>query len=331
MTILNRSFLAVLLLFTLGLTACDSSTDTDPQPRPTIAALLSQTSNLSTLNAAVNAAGLTETLASTSNRFTVFAPTNAAFNAVLAATGLTAEQLLASDALSGILLFHATSGTVRAENLAVGQTVTTARPSGLATFTIVAAGNGLGIDANGDGTADARITSTNIEASNGVVHIIDAVLVPNDVPVLNLSQVVGTRSNLSVLNAALGATGLNTVLADTGSEFTVFAPTDAAFQALLTALGITASELLALQGIDGVLLYHVTTGSVMAGDLSVGQTVTTARPSGVNTFTVVAAGNGLGIDVNGDGMADARITATDIRATNGIVHVLDAVLVPTDF
>lgn len=326
--------LVLALALSLSLGACDSSDPSMPQPA-TLAELLDSTPQLSTLNAAVSAAGLDEALADAQASLTVFAPTNAAFEAALAATGLTAEELLASEALTDILLYHVVAGEVLAGSLAAGQTVTTARASGANTFTIVASGGGFGIDVSGNGQADAQITTTDIRASNGVVHLIDGVLVPSDIdlvgPTENLAETVAGREDMTTLTAALGATGLDAVLADGSTEFTVFAPTDAAFEALLAALDITAEQLLALDGIDGVLLYHVTTGTVLAGDLSAGQTVTTARASGVSTFTIVASGGGFGIDVNGDGQADAQITETDILATNGAVHVLDAVLVPTDF
>jgi transforming growth factor-beta-induced protein len=324
--------IAFALAVALPLLACDS---TDPAPQaPTLDAAIAAQGNLTLLSTALGATGLDAVLRSPEAELTVFAPTDAAFAALLQALGITAEQLLALDGIDGVLLYHATTGSVRAGDLSAGQTVTTARPSGAATFRIVASGSGFGIDTNGDGQANARIVTTNIEASNGVVHIIDNVLIPSDFmagPSENLAEVVGGREDLTVLTTALGATGLDAALAG-DDELTVFAPTDAAFAALLSALGISAAELLALDGIDGVLLYHVTSGSVRAGDISVGQTVTTARPAGAATFRVVSAsGGGLGIDTNGDGQADARIVTTDIEASNGVVHIIDAVLLPPDF
>jgi transforming growth factor-beta-induced protein len=151
-------------------------------------------------------------------------------------------------------------------------------------------------------------------------------------PAPTLDAAIASQSNLTVLSTALGASGLDAVLRSPETELTVFAPTDAAFGALLQALGITAEQLLALDGIDGVLLYHATSGSVRAGDLSAGQTVTTARPAGAATFRIVAtSGGSFGIDTNGDGQADARIVTTNIEASNGVVHVIDAVLLPPDF
>jgi transforming growth factor-beta-induced protein len=334
MQLLRRLPLFGALAIALSLSACDSADPAGPQQN--LAQLIDSRTDLTILTAAVGEADLGGVLASSDNTFTVFAPTDAAFQALLTATGLAAGDLLASDLLADILLYHVTTGRVLAGDLSAGQTVTSARPAGAATFTVVAAAGGFGLDTNGDGQADARITTTNLEASNGVVHIIDAVLVPQDIdlgpgPDANLAETVAGRDDLTVLTTALGATGLDAVLADAGTEYTVFAPTDAAFVALLGALQLTAEELLALDGIDGVLLFHVTAGTVLAGDLSAGQTVTTARASGANTFTIVSVNGGFGIDVNGDGTADALITEADVLATNGVVHILDAVLVPTDF
>jgi len=320
--------LAALLTFS----ACDSA---DPiAPSASVDAVIAARSDLSVLSTALAATNLDAALRSPSEQYTVFAPTDAAFTALLGALGISAEQLLALDGIDGVLLYHVVPGTVRAADLSVGQSVTTARGEGAATFTVVAVPGGLGLDVNGDGQADARIIATDINASNGVVHVIDAVLVPtdfgDDTPQENLAEVVSGRDDLTVLTTALGATGLDAALSGDG-EYTVFAPTDAAFTALLGALGISAEQLLGLDGIDGVLLYHVVEGTVLAGDLSAGQEVTTLRSNGENAFTVVAAGSGFGLDVSGNGQADALITTTDLRASNGVVHVIDAVLVPTDF
>ena len=162
-----RTLLAAALLVP-ALAACDTTEDD-----PTITALVVADAELSTLEAAVLEAGLDATLDGT-GPFTVFAPTNAAFAALLEALDVTAAQLLARDDLADILRYHVVSGEVESDDLSVGQTVTTLN----GTFRIVAAGNGLGIDTDADGTADARITRADIEASNGVVHKIDAVLLP---------------------------------------------------------------------------------------------------------------------------------------------------------
>ena len=168
------SLLALTLV--LPLSACDSDSDDDMNNNlSTITELVVANAQLSTLEAAVIEAELDDDLAS-AGPFTVFAPTDAAFGDLLDALDATPEELLARDDLGSILSYHVVSGmTVRAADISVGQTVATL---GSGVFTIVAAGTGLGIDTDGDGAADARIITTDVEASNGVVHLIDAVLLP---------------------------------------------------------------------------------------------------------------------------------------------------------
>ena len=165
------SLLALTLVFPLA--ACDSDgTDDGMNNGSTITQLVVANAQLSTLEAAVIEAELDGTLAS-AGPFTVFAPTDAAFADLLAALDATPEELLARDDLADILTLHVVSGAVMAADLSVGQSVPTVNGRSV---TIVSAGSGLGIDTDADGSADARIMTTDIGASNGVVHLIDAVL-----------------------------------------------------------------------------------------------------------------------------------------------------------
>ena len=165
--------LLALLLLVPVLAACDS-TETDDND-PTITDLVVATANLSTLEAAVIRAGLDDDLAG-NGPFTVFAPTNDAFGDLLDVLDATAEQLLAREDLGAILQLHVIAGAERrAASLSVGQSLGTLNGQSIR---IVSAGSGLGIDTDADGAADARITTTDIAASNGVVHLIDAVLLP---------------------------------------------------------------------------------------------------------------------------------------------------------
>ena len=167
---MSRTLLAGLLALALPvLAACDSHDD----DLATITALVVADADLSTLEAAVIEAELDDDLAG-DGPFTVFAPTNAAFTALLDALDTDAAGLLARDDLAEILQLHVASGELEADDLSAGQTVATLNGN----VTIVASGTGLGIDTDADGTADATITRTDIEASNGVVHKIDAVLLP---------------------------------------------------------------------------------------------------------------------------------------------------------
>lgn len=165
--------MAALLVLSLGLVACDSN---DPVVSANIVATAQADPELSVLVQAVTAANLGSTLSSADANLTVFAPTNAAFAALAQQLGVTQAQLLARADLGNILLYHVAAGRLRADDLTQGRTVQT-QLSGRS-VTVVRTGGTVGLDTNGDGTADSRVTTANIEASNGVIHKIDAVLVP---------------------------------------------------------------------------------------------------------------------------------------------------------
>jgi uncharacterized surface protein with fasciclin (FAS1) repeats len=152
-------------------TTNDATTETS-QSQSTIVELAQATDSLSTLVAAVVQAELVDTLSS-EGPFTVFAPTNAAFGDLLEALNITAEELLAREDLGAILTYHVVSGEVLAADLSDGQVVTTVQ-GGELTVSVSDAGVVL-TDANG-GTA--TVTAADVDASNGVVHLIDAVVLP---------------------------------------------------------------------------------------------------------------------------------------------------------
>ncbi len=166
--------LLTLLLLAPALVACDS--DDLGEDDDTITATVVASSQFSTLEAAVIEAGLDDDLAG-DGPFTVFAPTDDAFADLLDALNATPAQLLARDDLGVILQFHVIAGSeLKAEDLSVGQTLTTLNGQ---TLTVVSANGGLGLDTEDEGTAaNAVITSADIGASNGVIHTIDAVLLP---------------------------------------------------------------------------------------------------------------------------------------------------------
>ena len=168
-----KPFLAALLLLAPVLSACDSNDDGESDL--TITQTVVAASDLTTLEAAVIRAGLDDDLGGT-GPFTVFAPTDPAFTALLAQLEATPEQLLARSDLAAILRLHVVAGRYRAADLQVGQRLTTLNGQ---TLTVVASGSGLGLDTQDAGAeANATITATDIETSNGVVHKIGSVLLP---------------------------------------------------------------------------------------------------------------------------------------------------------
>ena len=276
--------------------------------------------DFSTLVAAVQAAGLVDTLSS-DGPFTVFAPTNAAFDDALAALGLTADELLAdTETLTSILTYHVLAGEVDAATAISldGQSAETVNGESIAIS--VVAGSVM-IDA-------ATVVVADVAADNGVIHAIDAVLLPADIAAsLQTMDDMGSIVDVAVasgefptLVAALQATGLDAVLAGDG-PFTVFAPTEEAFAALLDALGLTAEELLAdTDLLTSVLTYHVVAVDAPASVVVTldGQDVET-----VNGATVAVTIAGDAVMVN-----DATVLTTDILGSNGVIHVIDTVLLP---
>ncbi|WP_208559756.1 fasciclin domain-containing protein [Marinilactibacillus kalidii] len=141
----------------------------------------------------------------------------------------------------------------------------------------------------------------------------------SDEPTQDITEIAMGNEDFSILVTALQKAGLVETLQGEG-PFTVFAPTNAAFEALLADLDITAEELLAQPDLAKVLTYHVVPGAVMAADLTDGMEAETVN------------GEMVMFDLSGDPMVnDAIISATDMAATNGVVHVIDKVLVPSNF
>ncbi len=257
-----------------------------------------------TLTAALTAAGLVETLQG-EGPFTVFAPTDDAFAALPEGT---LDDLLAdpSGALTDILLYHVVAAKAMSSDLSDGQMITTVFGKDVT----------VKITADGVYINDAMVTVADLEADNGVVHVIDAVLIPSLLPATVVDIVVGSPDH-TTLTAALTAAGLVETLQGEG-PFTVFAPTDDAFAALPEG---TLDDLLAdpSGALTDILLYHVVAGKAMSSDLSDGQMIETVFGKDV---TVKITADGVYIN-------DAMVTVADLEADNGVVHVIDAVLVPS--
>jgi len=273
---------------------------------PNIVEVAQNAGSFTTLLAAAEAAGLADTLA-TDGPFTVFAPTDAAFADALNLLGISAADLLADEALlTEILLYHVVSGQVTAAEVVELDKATTVQGSDI-NITVGAGGVTL------NGTANVILTD--IFASNGVVHVIDGVLFPPD----NIMGTISKNYYMSTLKAALEAASLDSALLGKG-PFTVFVPTDAAFADLLAALDVTADELLADTALlTDVLLYHVVAGKVTAADV--------VQLSSARTLN----GASISIDVR-DGAVflndDVLVTQPDLIASNGVIHVIDGVLLP---
>lgn len=270
-------------------------------------------SRFSILVEAVQAAGLTDTLAAPGPA-TVFAPTNEAFAALLGELGVTKEQLLANKPLlTSVLQYHVVAGRIPGSAVPLDKAI---NPVGGGFFKIDKVGASLVIT---DGrNRKSNIVQADIAAANGVIHAIDKVLLPAD---KNIVQTAIATADFSILVEAVTAAGLGETLSAPG-PYTVFAPTNAAFASLLTELGLSKEELLANKPLlIRVLTYHVVPGLVLRGGVPVNTPIKTVEGG---TFTVNQA---LAIvDQRG---RQSNIVATDVLASNGVIHVLDKVILPT--
>ncbi len=271
--------------------------------------------SFNTLAAALEATGLIPVLADEKATFTVFAPTDEAF----AALGQeTIDALLADpDTLRDILLYHVVAGQpVNAETAIslAGSSVNMANGDDVA----------LSLDMGKLFVNQSEVVATDVIASNGIIHVLDAVLLPPaDEPAEpQLDSIHNTAiaaGNFHTLVAALQATGLDGPLAGGHEIYTVFAPTDDAFAALGQD---TIDALLAdPDTLKNILLYHV------VADVAVDSS---AALSLAGSSVTVANGDAVQVSVKGDTLFinDAAVTVTDINATNGVIHVIDTVLIP---
>jgi uncharacterized surface protein with fasciclin (FAS1) repeats len=299
------------LVATTTLAACGGE-DADQAPAPNVVQLAQSNPDLSILAEAVGVAGLADDH-SAPGPFTVFAPTNAAFAALLGELGVTKAELFAdTQLLTTVLTYHVLGARVERSAIPLGKAITPLQGS---LFKIEQGGGGLTIN-DGQGRT-ARITAADVQASNGVVHVIDAVILP---PVENVVQLAQSTADFGELVAAVTAADLAGALSYAG-PFTVFAPTDAAFADLLTELGITRDDLFSDTALlAAVLTYHVIPGRVLAADVVPGTQPATLQGQ---TFDI-----GADLVITDQRGRTANIVATDVFATNGVIHVIDRVLLP---
>ena len=263
--------------------------------------------SFNTLAAALTAADLVTTLKG-AGPFTVFAPTDAAFAKLPAGT---VENLLKPEnkaTLQSILTYHVVAGKVLAADVVKLTKATTVQGKD-----VVISVSGSTVKVN-----DATVTAVDVMASNGVIHVIDTVLMPpTDVVLKDIVDTAVAAGTFKTLAAALTAADLVTTLKGTG-PFTVFAPTDAAFAKLPAG---TVDDLLKPANkakLQAILTYHVGAGKVLAADV-----VKLSKATTVQGQDVSISVSGSTVKVN-----DATVTAVDVMASNGVIHVIDTVLMP---
>jgi uncharacterized surface protein with fasciclin (FAS1) repeats len=314
-----KNILALMLLIVIA-SSCnnDDDTTTTPVANNTITSIASSNADLTILVEALTKADLATTLKGV-GPYTVFAPTNAAFTAFLKTTPYATIKDVPTAALTQILLNHVVSGTLKSTDLTTGYIKTLAKGGASTTNTLsMFVNTSSGVKLNGA----AKVVTANIMATNGVIHVIDAVI---GLPTIVDHAVA--NPNFTTLVAALTynpASSFAEILSGTASSpFTVFAPTNDAFGAFLTETGYSGLAAIPANVLEKTLKYHVVAGAnVQSNQLTNDQVVTTF--SGQN-ITVKFTPTRL-LDVSG---RNCNIIATDVQCSNGIIHVLDKVLLPT--
>lgn len=302
----------LIAVFALVVTSCgDDDSDNPSNPmadEKTIAELVSENDNYSSLLAALQKTGLDATLAGAGN-FTVFAPNNDAFGEFLDGTPL---ESVDNDVLTQILLNHVVGAKVMSTDLSTGYV------SNLATQADTGANISMYIDISSGVSINgvASVTQADVDASNGVIHFVD-----NVIPLPTMLTFATADSDLSTLaTVATTNDGFDTdfaaVLGDESGELTLLAPDNAAFTALGDISGVSAAAL------EQILLNHVIGGNLLSSGLTTGYGNTLASYGATSNPLSIYINTDNGVSFNG--ISD--VTAADVVAVNGIIHKVDAVI-----
>ena len=317
----NSNIKSALLAFTLLATLVSCDNDYADQ-KPTIANIAVTNAAFSTLEAAAIQGGVAGVLSNKnagdpSGNFTVFAPTNDAF-ARLGLVNAGSLGALQNSFLTNTLLYHVSNGNLLANQITAGA------KSGSALSVdrrFIARGTDLYINGS-------KIILTNVSASNGTVHAIDKVMLATGKNIVESAITLADKkvfktAELTFLVAAVVKSGLAATLSDPNANFTIYAPTDAAFIAagFPNVAAVSAADPATLRA---VLLNHAIGGGKFTSE----QTALTATTAGGGTLTYSAFNNGT-FTIKSNGITTpANMVIPDIQCTNGIVHVIDRVLLP---
>lgn len=316
----NGLFPTLLLAGSFAISSCEKDNDDDPMTNGTVTEVVVNTADFSTLESAVIKGELTTTLSGT-GPFTVFAPDNAAFTA----SGISAATLnsLTPAQVKSILLYHTLGSKVMAADVPAGPNAKVTTAGGDSVFVTR---NAAGVFING-----IKVTQADIAATNGVIHRIGRVLMPAMGNIVATAQMPGSGLDSLVKAVTVAATtpgGDPTLItALSNNTLTVFAPNNAAFTQLLTALSLNNISNIPIATLTAVLKYHLVSGRAFSSDLINGNI--TMAGGGTTTVNLTNGTNG-GPSITGSGNAGAKsnIVATNIMARNGVVHVIDRVLLP---
>ncbi|MEM8584699.1 MAG: fasciclin domain-containing protein [Bacteroidota bacterium] len=310
--------LALVATFFLGLSACEApatnneSTEAGNPPK-TIAETAAGDERFSTLVSLLDRVNLVDVLANEDAAFTVFAPTNAAFTAA----GIDASQLT-DEEITEILLYHVIGGSaIESKDLPEGKiyasTAAQTGPNGTALSLLVERKGGE-VTLNNT----VKVAIADLEASNGTIHAIDGVLLPLDV----VGHAIANDNFSTLVQVLTDAPGGLVPLLQSEGPFTVFAPVNEAFEEIKETVATLSGEQVAK-----VLTYHVVGGAnVLSTDLTNGQKVGTANTG--QEFTVNINEDSVTLtDAAGN---EVKVVATDVQATNGVIHVISNVLLPSN-
>lgn len=315
---------AVALMFAVvTLSSCSDDDSNGSTDNNTIADLVDDNANLSILEDALDRAGLTATLDGSTN-YTVFAPTNQAFTAFLQANGYANLNAVPVATLKEILLNHVIEGKVVSSGINTGYVKTLAKGSASSSNTIsmfINTASGVVIN-GGASNKGATVTDADVMASNGVVHIVGNVIA---LPTVTSHAIA--NPNFSILVQALTREDqpdfAGILSGSANAPFTVFAPTNDAFASLLTELDLSGLAAVPQATLENVLKYHVVAGqNVLAASLTDNMMVPTFQGS---SFTVNLEG---GASITDGNARVSNVVATDVQASNGVIHAINKVLLP---
>jgi len=293
-----------LLISVVLFTGCNDDEDVPQVDEKNIVEVAADAGSFSILIEAAQKAGLASFL-STENNLTVFAPTDDAFAALLSDLGLSSLDDIPTDDLASILTYHVIGAKVMSSDLSTGYVPTLSSYDDNNITMYIETGSGVMINNS------VSVTTADIEASNGVIHVVDKVILPPTVVNIALAN-----DNFTTLVQAVVKAGLVDALSSEG-PFTVFAPTNDAFDALFTQLGVSGIDDLTAEQLTPILLYHVVPGNVVSTELTSGEVGTL---NGDSNLTVDLSS---GVKIN-----ESAVVAADIQGANGVVHVIDKVLIP---
>ncbi|WP_445381818.1 fasciclin domain-containing protein [Robiginitalea sp. IMCC43444] len=306
--LLRSAFLGLFLL--TAVSCSDDDGDGNNQAGPTIADLAAATADLSNLYAALERADLVATLDG-STEYTVFAPTNAAFETFLADNNFSGLEDVPVDVLTQVLLNHVVVGEALSTSLSTGyvSSASTAGPGGANLSLYVNTASGVSVN------GVSNVTDADIDASNGVVHIVDAVIgLPN---IVDHAVANDSFSTLVTVLTAGGNTTFIDLLSDDTETYTVFAPVNDAFASFNNTNG---------NDINNILSNHVIAGAAAFSSTLTNSYVNTLGTNADGDFLSAYINTDTGVSING--IADVAVA--DVVATNGVIHAVDAVIdIPT--